>query len=96
MTLKVGYVFVWVGKPPKCKTIQNKIIVDQNIFQDELVDPSYGHLWDLKNDKCLVHQNCDCKLIVMMVMQINLVSDVRYTRSYFKQIKEAYDKRGLV
>ena len=98
MTIKTRYTFVLTVKPLGKQKNTVRIIEGQSVFQDELMEPypGKGHLWDLKNDKCLVHPKCNCELSVFMAININLASDAKYIRSYSKEIKEAYDKRGLV
>jgi len=43
----------------------------QDIHQATLVDPIFGDVWDLNNDRPLTHPNCRCNLEV----DINYILD---------------------
>ncbi|MDH5786974.1 MAG: hypothetical protein OEZ40_01600 [Candidatus Bathyarchaeota archaeon] len=63
--MKFEYVFQWVGEFPKCIVVDGKgFIRGQSLFQEAISDPVKGHIWDLEKNNCLVHNGCNCVLIV--------------------------------
>jgi len=92
--LKVTTIFEWYGEPPRCEAVQinaagtRGIIRGQTVFQEAITDPVKGHLWDLKNDKCLVHQNCDCKLLIhVFIYDLELFSISEGTENIAKRLE---------
>lgn len=94
MKLPRKCVFLWSGKPPKCAVVQGNRIEGQDVMQDKLGDPVKGHLWDLKRDKCLVHDRCNCKLYVFLHAEITKVGNLATVRKHVKEIEELLEKQS--
>jgi len=90
--MEVRCVFIWLGKPPECMKLKGNVIDDQSIFQDVLADPMKGHLWDLKKNKCLVHEGCDCQLGAYFKAEVTFGGTVERVREYAKRLKELDDE----
>ena len=71
VTISFVYLYRWQGDAPNCLTIKDGQASHQNLFNSELMDPVKGHLYDLDHDRCLVHQQCTCKLHVTCLALLN-------------------------
>jgi len=75
------YVFVWhsfvdARSCPKCVALDGREYHDQDLFAPVLVDPEFGPVWDLNQDRSLMHGasgTCRCFLEVI-VESVNLES----------------------
>jgi hypothetical protein len=66
--MKIKYEFRWVGAHPNCSIFHGDRIHGQSITQEAITDPVKGHLWDLKYNNCMVHESCDCVLLVYVIV----------------------------
>ena len=72
--------------------IVDGVILNQSVDQDALVDPVKGHLWDIKEDKCLVHKFCDCSLTTVTSL-FYLVGHAPFRVRYIKsQMDKLFNK----
>ena len=89
--MKEATVFIWSGKPPRCeKVTEQNEIVDQSIFQLELSDPVKGHLWNVKEGKCLVHKHCDCTMLAITHLEVIIIGNTKAVRETARKIQDAY------
>ena len=72
------YVFAWHALSdacPTCQALNGTEFYKQNIFQNTLWSAS-GDIWDLDNDKSLVHPNCRCQLEVRVIFDWNKIREM--------------------
>jgi hypothetical protein len=74
----ISYVFMWNALSdacPKCQALNGSEFRDQNVFQNTLWAAS-GDIWDLDNDRSLVHPNCRCQLTVRVIFDWNKIREI--------------------
>lgn len=69
--MNLTYKYEWRGKAPDCLVVRDGVILDQNVFNEALTDMVKGHLYDLNHDKCLVHEHCNCHVLVTAYIKLD-------------------------
>ena len=86
-------VFIWMGKkPPTAIVVVGGTIKNQSVEQEALADPVKGHLWNIPENKCLVHPVCDCSVLALTTL-IYQLGEFPFRNQYIKrQMDQLFNK----
>ena len=71
MTVRAVFEFTWLASGfdpcPKCRALNGRSYIIDDIFQPELEDAEYGPVWNLDTDTSMAHPNCHCFVAIELV-----------------------------